>query len=107
MGQTAGYLQFASWSSGRAADRVHYEDETLTGRIVIDGRSFERCRFERAVLIYAGGPPPRIEQCAFDNSTFQFEGAAARSLALLKALSAQSSGLRDIFKASFPKIFGH
>lgn len=107
MGQTAGYLQFASWSSGRVADRIHYEDETLTGRIAIDGRSFERCRFERALLVYAGGPLPRIENCAFDNSTFQFEGAAARSMALLKALSAKSSGLRDIFKASFPKIFGH
>ena len=107
MGQTAGYLQFASWSSGRVADRIHYEDETLTGRIAIDGRSFERCRFERAILVYAGGPLPRIENCGFDNSTFQFEGAAARSMALLKAMSAKSSGLRDVFKASFPKIFGH
>ena len=107
MGQTAGNLQVANWSSGRAAGQVHFEDRTLTGRIAIDGRSFERCRFERAVLVYGGGPPPRIEHCAFDNSTFEFEGAAARSLALLKSLSAQSSGLRDIFKASFPKIFGH
>jgi hypothetical protein len=107
VGQTAGYLQFASWSSGRVAERRHYADATLTGRIAIDGRSFERCRFERAILVYAGGPLPRIEQCAFANSTFQFEGAAARSLALLSAMSAQSSGLRDIFKASFPKIFGH
>ena len=107
MGQTVGYPQFARWSSGRVANQVHFEDATLTGRIAIDGRSFERCRFERAVLVYAGGPLPRIENCGFDNSTFQFEGAAARSLALLKALSAQSSGLRDIFKASFPKIFGH
>lgn len=107
MGQTAGYLQFASWSSGRVADQVHFEDRTLTGRIAIDGRIFERCRFERAVLVYSGGPLPRIEHCAFDNSTFEFEGAAARSMALLQAMSSQSSGLRDIFKASFPKIFGH
>lgn len=107
MGQTAGHLQFADWSSGRVADRRHYADATLTGRISIDGRSFERCRFDRAILVYAGGPLPRIQQCAFDNSTFQFEGAAARSMALLKAMSSKSSGLRDIFKASFPKIFGH
>lgn len=107
MGQIAGHIQFGDWSKGRAADQVRFEDRTLTGRIAIDGRIFERCRFERAVLVYSGGALPRIEHCAFAHSTFEFEDAAARSMALLQAMSAKSSGLRDIFKASFPRIFGH
>jgi hypothetical protein len=33
--------------------------------------------------------------------------AAGRTLALLQAISAQSSGLRNIFKASFPRLFAN
>jgi hypothetical protein len=107
VGQAAGHIQFANWPSGRVAEQTHFKDRTLTGRIAIDGRTFERCRFELAVLVYCGGALPRIEHCTFAHSTFEFEDAAARSMALLQAMSAQSSGLRDIFKASFPRIFGH
>jgi hypothetical protein len=83
------------------------EDETLTGWVRLDNTSFVRCRFHHAVLVYAGGPPPQIRDCAFENSTFEFAGPAGRTLALLQALSTRSSGLRDIFKASFPKIFAN
>lgn len=83
------------------------QDETLSGRIVLDAGVFERCTFHQAVLVYCGGAPPRIEDCTFRDVAFEFSGAAGRSLAFLQALSAQSSGLRDVFKASFPKLFGH
>jgi hypothetical protein len=39
--------------------------------------------------------------------SFEFEGAAGRTLALLQAMSSTSSGLRNVFKASFPKIFSN
>ena len=84
-----------------------YTNRTLSGRVPLDGASFERCRFRRATLVYSGGAPPRIEGCAFEAVTFEFEGAAGRTLALLNAMAAPSSGLRDVFKASFPTIFGH
>lgn len=84
-----------------------FKDLTLTGRVKLDNASFERCRFRRAVLVYAGGPPPRIADCSFENAGFEFAGAAGRTLALLQAMGSPSSGLRDIVKASFPKIFGN
>ena len=84
-----------------------FQDETLTGRIALDGATFERCEFRKAVLVYCGGEPPRISGCSFHDVTFEFRDAAGRSLAFLQALSAPSSGLRDVFKASFPKMFGH
>lgn len=107
MGRTTGPVISESWGSARQADTSQVRAKTLTGRVPIDGRSFDGCRFEQAVLVYCGGPLPRIANCTFDRTTFAFEGPAARSMALLQAISAPSSGLRDIFKASFPKIFGH
>ncbi len=85
----------------------HFESETFTGHVLLDASSFDRCRFRKAVLIYTGGEPPRIENCGFEEVTFQFQGAAARTLGLLQAMSATNSGLRDVFKASFPRLFGH
>ncbi len=84
-----------------------FEDETFTGRVTLDGASFEGCSFEGAVLVYSGGPPPLIRNCSFRDVRFEFQDAAARSLALLKAMSAPKSGLRDVFKASFPTLFAH
>ena len=84
-----------------------FESETFTGPVLLDASSFDHCRFRKAVLIYTGGEPPRIENCGFEEVTFQFQGAAARTLGLLQAMSAPSSGLRDVFKASFPRLFGH
>ena len=86
---------------------LRYADQTMTGQVLLDGCTFERCRFDRAVLIYRGGTPPVIAGCVFDGVTFQFQDAAARTLALLQAMSAPSSGLSAIFKASFPRLFAN
>lgn len=107
MGRTMGPVIAESWGSAQQDDTAPVRGRTLSGRIALDGRSFEGCRFQQAVLVYSGGALPHIANCTFDRTTFAFEGAAARSMALLQAMSAHSSGLRDIFKASFPKIFGH
>lgn len=84
-----------------------FTDRAFTGRVLLDGASFRGCTFQRAVLVYSGGAPPSLQNCTFQGVTFEFAGAAARSLAFLKAMSAPSSGFRDVFKASFPKLFGH
>lgn len=84
-----------------------FEDETLSGEVLLDGASFERCRFQRAVLVYTGGVPPEIRSCEFEAVAFEFQGAAGRALALLQAMAAPTSGLKDVFKASFPRLFGH
>jgi len=82
-------------------------NQTLKGRIALDNTVFEDCRFLGAVLVYSGGVPPTLRDCLFDSVTFEFDGAAGRTLGLLQAMSASSSGLRDLFRASFPKMFGH
>jgi hypothetical protein len=87
--------------------RLVYRDRTLTGAVRLDGGTFQRCRFHKAVLIYSGGEPPSLEGCTFDDASFEFADAAGRTLALLKAMAKPSSGLRDVFKASFAVLFGH
>lgn len=82
-------------------------DQNLTGKIVLDNTSFEHCSFQAAVLVYYGGVPPSIRDCSFQGVSFEFAGAAGRTLAFLQALSGKSSGFRDMFKASFPRLFGH
>lgn len=82
-------------------------DRTLTGRVQLDGSSFEHCVFKKAVLVYGGGVPPRIAGCTFDDVSFQFVGPAGRTLAMLKAMSHPASGLADVVRASFSRLFGH
>jgi hypothetical protein len=96
-----------SITRGRDDGPLTFRDEALTGQILIDDKSFERCKFDKAVLVYTGGAPPQIVDCSFRDVVFEFQGAAGRALAFLQALSAPSSGLRDVFKASFPRLFGH
>jgi hypothetical protein len=84
-----------------------FQDEALGGRVILDNATFERCKFQGAVLVYTGGVPPTIRDCSFEKVSFEFDGAAGRTLAMLQAMSSASSGLRDIFKASFPRMFGH
>ena len=74
---------------------------------MLDNVHFEHCQFKGAVLVYRGGLPPAVRNCTFENVSFEFEGAAGRTLALLQAMSSTSSGLREVVKASFPRIFGH
>lgn len=105
MGRSAVHIPSAARS--RDDGPLTFRDESFTGRISIDNKSFEHCSFSKAVLVYAGGAPPQLVDCSFQDVAFEFQDAAGRALAFLQALSAPSSGLRDVFKASFPKLFGH
>jgi len=95
------------WSKAHSDRPQHYVGRTLTGRILLDGIAFERCEFRNAVLIYAGGALPQLAGCSFVDTTFEFQDGAARTLRLLQAMSTPSSGLVEVFKASFGRLFGH
>jgi hypothetical protein len=89
-----------------AAPRA-FADQAISGRVVLDNTSFQRCKFRRATLIYAGGVPPQIRDCAFEEVAFEFQGAAGRTLAFLQAMATPASGLREVVRATFVKVFGH
>jgi hypothetical protein len=98
---------FRGLSGGPSSDSRERRGEVLTGRIRLDDASFVDCRFRKATLVYAGLGPTHISGCTFEESLFEFDGPAANALAFLQAMSNPRSGLRDVVKASFPRIFAH
>lgn len=89
------------------SDPREHRGEVLSGRVRLDDASFVDCRFKKATLVYAGLGPTRISGCSFEDTLFEFDGPAANALAFLQAMSHPSSGLRDVVRASFPRIFAH
>ena len=59
-----------------------YHHET----VALDGEAFSGCEFRACRLVYAGGEPPTFEGCKFHDCDWKFEGAAARTLAHLRAV---------------------
>jgi hypothetical protein len=84
-----------------------HRGELLTGRIRLDHGRFIGCRFRKATLLYAGLGPSQLSGCTFEDTLFEFDGPAGNALAFLQAMSSPGSGLGDVVKASFPRLFGH
>jgi hypothetical protein len=93
-------------SRGTTTVREH-RNEVLSGRVRLDNASFIGCKFRNATLVYAGMGPTQLGGCTFEDTLFEFDGPAASALAFLQAMSHPASGLRDMVKASFPKVFAH
>lgn len=56
-----------------------FEDRTLQ----IDGQTFVDCEFNRARLMYAGGSEPVFNGCTLRDVTWEFTGAALRTMQVL------------------------
>ena len=93
--------------AGPADAARSFENETLTGRVLLDGATFESCQFVDAVLVYRGVMGLSLKGCTFHNVRFEFEGPAANTLAVLQAMTTPNSGMREVVKRSFPVLFAH
>jgi hypothetical protein len=61
--------------------------KTLTNMTeVIDGNQYNECRFQNCTLVYRGGEIPHITGCQFDNCSWQFDGAAERTLVFMRQM---------------------
>lgn len=97
-----------SGPSPRSETAPHeHRGQVLSGRVRLDNGTFIDCRFRKAVLVYAGLGPTQISSCSFEQTVFEFDGPAANALGFLQAMSNPASGLREVVKASFPRIFAH
>ena len=72
--------------------------------VQLDGESFADCEFRACRLVYAGGEPPRFDDCKFDGCEWKFEDAAARTLAHLKV--AWAAGAKAPVQAMIKEITG-
>lgn len=59
-----------------------FNHETVT----LDGEYFADCEFRACRLVYAGGEAPVFNNCKFDECDWRLEGAAANTLAHMKAM---------------------
>ena len=69
--------------------------------INVDGVTFIGCRFESAILRYAGGPHPAFEDCTFGDMAWIFDDAALRTIQLLQAQNVNGEAqpmLAEMFK---------
>ena len=64
------------------------EHDTVT----TDGTTFVECSFERTTLLYCGGDQPRFERCRFSYATWEFAGAASRTVEVLRAINGSPGG---------------
>jgi len=75
-----------------------FADQTVE----LDGTTYERCRFERCLLVYRGGDVPGLIHCEFHDCEWRFDAAAARTLAFLAGLA--EGGLGELVDATLESI---
>jgi hypothetical protein len=59
----------------------------VNAAVPFDGAEFDRCTFESCLLMYSGGPLPKLSGCTFSNCAWTFEGAAQRTVSLIRAFA--------------------
>ena len=82
---------------------MEFTDKTFTDQSVdLDGNQFFGCTFQRAKLMYYGGPIPHFDSCKFDMAQFMFEKGAGNALEFLREL--YHAGLRENVEAFFEDV---
>ena len=59
---------------------INFNHET----VALDGESFSDCEFRDCRMVYSGGKPPAFSNCRFEGVEWEFDDAAAHTLAHLK-----------------------
>ena len=84
---------------------MRIQDQTLTGRIEIDGHHYVNVRFEDAQLLYFGGKAPVFENCAFKiGCAVSFQKEAANTLMFLRSLANRENSTRIILEGLMPEL---
>jgi hypothetical protein len=92
---------------GQPGGKHRFARRAFEAEIVdLDGAEFLECQFRGTTLRYSGGEVPRIIRCSFSEARFAVDGAAARTVALLKAMASRGSGLQDVVRETFGVLFG-
>lgn len=65
-------------------------------RITLDDNVYRDCVLKNCVMVYSGGKAPILVGNDFDPGTFEFRGAAAETLALLRGFIKEGGVLREI-----------
>ncbi len=70
-------------------------------RVAIDNQRFERCTFDRCALTFSASGPVQFTGCAFNDCSFEFDGAAASTVKFMTELYKLAP---QMVEATFDKI---
>lgn len=66
---------------------MEYRNETFRGdRLKLDGNGYHGCQFIDCTLVYCGGESPKLMECLFQSSRWEFDGAAAATVNFMRGL---------------------
>ncbi|CAL1691707.1 hypothetical protein MMB232_01859 [Brevundimonas subvibrioides] len=82
------------------------KNQTLQGRVTLDGKTFTDCAFQNAQLVYKGGQQPSFVNCRFVQSRFMFEDEAANTVNFLRGMLQPQTGMRGFVTGMMPEIGG-
>ncbi len=81
------------------------ENTTFKGRkINIDGGSFYSCQFDGCTLVFSGLMPATLDDCDFNNCSWEFNGPASNTIVFMKAFYA--GGGKELIENIFQNIRG-
>ena len=81
------------------------KDQTVAGRVDLDGNTYVNVVFENAALHYSGGQAPNFQNVTFTPScSVSFAEQAGNTLAFLRSMAHDSSGMRFIVDGLMPEV---
>lgn len=84
---------------------VEVKDQTLNGRVELDGNSYVNIVFDGATLFYQGGIAPTFQNCTFkEGCSFTFHEQAGNTLAFIRSMAHPSTNMRFIVEGLIPEL---
>jgi hypothetical protein len=66
---------------------AEFMGETFEGRTeLVDGNTYDGCRFRDCTLIHEGGEVPHIIDCTFEHTRLKLQGAAERTAEYMRRI---------------------
>ena len=80
------------------------KNQTIKGRVKLDGKTFADCVFQDAQLVFDGGLPPNFINCRFNNTNFAFDKEAGNTVNFLRAMANPQSNMRQVVLGLMPEL---
>ena len=80
------------------------KNQTIKGRVKLDGKTFTDCEFVDAQMAYDGGAAPNFINCRFTNSNFMFDTEAGNTVNFLRAMAHPNSNMREVVLGLIPEL---
>ncbi len=82
-----------------------FKDEKIAYRtVVLDGNEFVACEFQNSRMVYKGGELPKLQQCHFQQCTWELEEAAMRTVNFLRAIFHSGPGGQELVEETLKFI---